>query len=406
MSKPQRVRSAPGLVWKTRANSVYEARWQARTDLTQRGYPVKSVRLWQGTGDPTREEWDFISDTCHQCQQEMLVWSRGGVVGPGVFTGTLSSLMDCYRADPDSGFAKLRYSSRTHYEDLMRPMRKDHGDEALTAMKARTFLRWHEKWSEGGKVAMGHSNIGMLRTLFSFGATILEDAECARLSGVLSKMRFAMPKARTERLTAAQATAIRAKAWEMDRPSIALAQAFQFELMLRQRDVIGEWIPVAEPGMSDTIHKGYKWLRGIRWEEIDANMTLRHITSKRQKEIVVNLRNAPMVMEEIGKLSDIPTSGPIIRSEWDELPWAAVEFRRWWRQVADACGIPKTVRNMDSRAGAISEATDAGADLEHVRHAATHSNISMTMRYSRGAEEKIAQVQKLRVENRNKARTE
>ena len=83
-------------------------------------------------------------------------------------------------------------------------------------------------------------------------------------------------------------------------------------------------------------------------------------------------------------------SGPIVVSEWDKLPWTAIEFRRWWRIVADACGIPREVRNMDSRAGAITEASDAGADLEHIRHAATHSNISMTQRYSRGAEGKIA----------------
>jgi hypothetical protein len=57
---------------------------------------------------------------------------------------------------------------------------------------------------------------------------------------------------------------------------------------------------------------------------------------------------------------------------------------------------------MDTRAGAISEATDAGAELEHVRHAATHGDISMTQRYSRGGTEKIAQVQKARIEYRNK----
>jgi hypothetical protein len=222
---------------------------------------------------------------------------------------------------------------------------------------------------------------------------------------MLSKMRFAMPQPRTERLTAEQAIAIRAKAHELGRPSIALAQAFQFELMLRQKDVIGEWVPLAEPGVTDLTADGLKWLRGIRWEEIDQNMVLRHVTSKRQKEIVVSLRNAQMVMEEIGRLAEVPASGPIIVSEWDKLPWTSPEFRRWWRICADAAGVPKKVRNMDSRAGGISEATDAGADLELVRHAATHSNISMTQRYSRGAEEKIATVQMKRAEHRNKPKT-
>jgi len=119
-------------------------------------------------------------------------------------------------------------------------------------------------------------------------------------------MRFAMPKSRTERLTSDQAIAIRRKAWEMDRPSIALAQAFQFELMLRQKDVIGEWAPIAEKGISYLQADGLKWLRGIRWEEIDQNMVLRHVTSKRNKEIEVSLKNAPMVMEELALLSPVP----------------------------------------------------------------------------------------------------
>jgi hypothetical protein len=84
------------------------------------------------------------------------------------------------------------------------------------------------------------------------------------------------------------------------------------------------------------------------------------------------------------------------------LPWRNPEYRRLWRKLANDCGVPKSVRNMDSRAGAISEATDAGAELEHVRHAATHSDIAMTQRYSRGSQDKVAKVMKLRAEQRGK----
>jgi len=404
MGKPVRVRDAPGLIWRKRAGGAWEARWQCRTDIVAAGYPIKSVKLGKFAGDPTEEEWNYIADTCVSLQQEMLVFSRGGLPVSVDFDGTLSSLMLHYRTDPDSPFRKLRYHSKCYYETLMGLIERDHGAEPLTSIKGRLFRRWYDAWSEGGKYAVAHGKIGMLRTLFGFGASILEDAECARLKGVLSELRFEMPKPRTERLTAEQATAIRAMAHKMGRPSIALAQAFQFELMLRQKDVIGEWVPMSEPGVSDVHHKKFKWLRGLRWEEIDQNMTLTHVTSKRQKQITVSLKNAPMVMEELATQYKY-ASGPIILSEMDGLPWDAVEFRRWWRKAADACGIPKTVRNMDSRAGAISEATDAGADLEHVRHAATHSNIAMTQRYSRGAEEKIANVQKLRIKSRNKSET-
>jgi hypothetical protein len=173
--------------------------------------------------------------------------------------------------------------------------------------------------------------------------------------------------------------------------------------MLRQKDVIGEWVPKNEPGLSDIVNDaGEKWLRGLRWHEINGDLILRHTTSKRNKDIEVNLRMAPMVMEEFARIGDLPSSGPVIRSEVTGRPYKTVHFRTEWRTIATAAGIPAAVKNMDTRAGAISEATDAGAELEHVRHAATHGDISMTQRYSRGGTEKIAQVQKARIEYRNK----
>lgn len=404
MSNPERVRSAPGLAWKKRNHGIFEARWQCRTDIVKKGFTIKSVKLWSGIGDPTLEEWNFIADTCNSLQQEMLVFSRGDLKADvSSFDGSIADLMRCYRYDQDSKFSKLRYASRLYYETLMGLIEREYGAFLVSELKGRVLLRWHENWSAGGKVAAGHAKMGMLRGLFTYGSTMLEDEHCIRLSSVMSEMRFKSPKSREPRLTAHQATLIRAKAHELGRPSIALAQAFQFEVMLRQRDVIGEWVPVSEPGMSDVTNLGWKWLRGIRWEEIDENLVLRHVTSKRQKLITVNLNNAPMVMEELTLLGERPSSGPIVVSEHSKRPWDATEYRRWWRKVADASGIPKEVKNMDSRAGGITEASDAGADLELIRHAATHSNIAMTQKYSRGAEEKIAAVQMLRLKHRNKS---
>lgn len=315
----------------------------------------------------------------------------------------LRSLIASYQTDEASTYHSLRYHVRKSHEGLLRRIADDHGDIALPEIKARLLLVWHKEWSAGGtKVAIGHAFMGQLRTLFSFGMTMLEDSECERLSVVMSKLRFPSPKPRTERLTADQAIAIRKYAHSICWPEIALAQALQFELMLRQKDVIGEWVPMDEPGDTDLAYHGKKWLRGLRWEEVDASMVLSHTTSKRGKPLVVDLKLAPMVMEEIALYGDHEPTGPIIICSATGLPFMGSEFRRKWRIVADGAGIPKDVRNMDSRAGGISEATDAGADLEHVRHAATHSNIAMTQKYSRGSIEKVAGVMQRRVEHRNK----
>lgn len=215
-------------------------------------------------------------------------------------------------------------------------------------------------------------------------------------------MQFPMGKPRSERLSAEQAELIRAGAHEIGKPSIALAQAIQFDGTLRQRDVIGEWVPINERNFTSAVISGYrKWGRGLDWREIDENWMLAHVTNKRQKLVVVDLKLAPMVVEELTKLhgldrSKYPASGPVIVSERHGQPWAEQEFRRYWRMIANKQGIPSTVRNMDSRAGAITEAFEAGANPESIRKSATHGQLSMTTRYSRNEAEATAEVLTLR----------
>ncbi|WP_336490974.1 hypothetical protein [Methylobacterium nigriterrae] len=65
--------------------------------------------------------------------------------------------------------------------------------------------------------------------------------------------------------------------------------------------------------------------------------------------------------------------------------------------MARAAGIPNQVWNMDARAGAITEAEDAGAHLDHIRSAAAHSQTSTTQRYSRDALGKSRRVAEMRL---------
>ena len=218
-------------------------------------------------------------------------------------------------------------------------------------------------------------------------------------------LRFSVGRHRKEYITADQALAIIAKAHELGRNSIALAQAFQFECTLRQKDVIGEWVPMEDKELSD-IHDGqWKWIRGLRGEEIDSNLILRHMTSKKQKPIEINLRLAPMIMAELAFAGKFPAMGPLIICEATGSPWSAKSFREHWRKVATAAGVPKTTWNMDSRAGAITEATEV-AEMDDVRRTATHSNVSQTQAYSRDDTKAIARVMTGRAAGRNKSGTD
>jgi hypothetical protein len=289
-------------------------------------------------------------------------------------TVTVASVAHSYRTDERSRYRKLRHKTRESYDCLLRRLERDLGPEQIANLDRERLLRVHAEWMKASGVSMAHSLITMLRGLATFGSTILKDRACRELRITLHDMDFPMAKRRAERLTRDDVIAIRRKAHEMGRPSMALAQALQFDCELRQKDVIGEWVPKnSEPGESDVTDGDLKWLRGIRWERVDQRLLLRHRTSISLKEIEVNLRSAPLVLEELMLMygldeaevfdrSKLPPSGPIIICEFTEAPWASHEFRRWWRKIADACGISKNVRNMDSRPRAASEgpATRAG----------------------------------------------
>lgn len=270
---------------------------------------------------------------------------------------TVEALLDLYKSDPNGAYQKIAFSSRENYDALMSIIVKDYGNRRLSEINARTLVEWHATWGIGNKVAVAHAKIGMLRRAFGFGSTILEDAECLRLSTILHNLRFKAPRRRKELLTSDQVVALRSKAHERGRPSIALAQAFQYDLGLRQINVIGQWVPTDEQGEADFVKGTEKWLNGIRWPDIDDNLVLRFTIHGTPEPLVVNLRQSPMVMEELkliygfdGDRGQLPKTGPIIINEYDDAPWKAIEFRRWWRLLANACSIPSSIRNMDSRA--------------------------------------------------------
>jgi hypothetical protein len=430
--QPPQIKDTPGIRWR-KVKHGWMGEWRARTDLVQRGYLPKYAQLWLASEDrpePNETICQWISDRCVALQNEMLVWARGGVPQHGIYVGDISSLIRAYQTDPDSPYQKLRYKSRLNYDELCSRLERDIwtddqgvertiGSTMISEITARRVLRWHRGWTKGGvHLTIGHGLVAMLRTLLTFGSTFLEDQNCRTVRVTLHDMRFPMAKPRKERLTAEYATAIRRQCHVDGLPSLALAQAIQFECTLRQKDVIGEYVPISEPGVSTVTDGNAKWISGIRWDEVDAALVIEHITSKRQKPLIVDLKLAPMVIEELkimfpgavridGSIdrAGLPASGPIVVSETTRLPWWDYEFRRKWRKAATKAGVPKVVFNMDTRAGAISEATNAGASLEDVRHAATHSNTNMTARYSRDSEGKIASVMQTRVAHRNKTRT-
>jgi hypothetical protein len=144
---------------------------------------------------------------------------------------------------------KKRYRTRIKHEGAIRRIVEKHGKMLLSEIRAKHIIIWHDEWSQGGQtIDMAHQMVGHLRTIFGCGAVVLENQDCERLLVVMrdKRLSFPMGEPREEIITAEQATAIRTKARQLGHFSIALVQALQFDLMLRQKDCpmdpdVGAW---------------------------------------------------------------------------------------------------------------------------------------------------------------------
>ncbi|WP_338832200.1 hypothetical protein [Bradyrhizobium sp. 27S5] len=273
---------------------------------------------------------------------------------------TLSDLINLYRIDPQSPFLELSHGVRVKHDRLLSRIMRDYGSRSLRGIQARDLLAWHSGWAANGKIEIAHSLISRIRVLARFGATALEDRDCRRLLHSLGELRFERSPSRKRQMSADQAEQIRniARDW-FGWPSIAMAQALQFELRMTQKEVIGEWIPGEEGEPSDLTRRTeqgeLKWVAGLQWSSLDDDFVLR-LSGKRTVE--VDIKRTVMVMEELAfyadkpvaylTRADLPSKGPMIMNEITARPFSTAEFRRKWRLVANRAAIPKHVKNMDS----------------------------------------------------------
>lgn len=433
---------ARGLNWRKRSKH-WVAYWVARADLVYRGYPLESQRLWPASDAvqptaPVDDEWNYIGSECERLQDEMLAWAHGGEDSDplSLFNDSLESLIRIYQVDPDSSYHNLRHETRIGYDSRMRIITKAVGKAKLSRLTFRDFKRWHEGFrgdkkdprtgrtvTQGKMVSRAHTLMTMIRMVIGFG-NLAGLPECARLKTILSdpQLEFEVGRARTQYLTAEQVIAIRKKAHAAGRASIALAQAMTYELGWRQKDVLGEWIPVSEPGLSQIINHGKKWVIGIEWREISDDLILRHRLSKsvRGRNAVADPKNGqieeydlkeyPMIMEEIARISPEKRKGPLLINERTDIPWRTKVFAKDWRSIARAAGVPDEVQNRDSRAGSATEADmvdDETIDVKEVQNHLGHATPEMTERYIRNRRHRRTKLQRARVKNRmtNDAKT-
>jgi hypothetical protein len=369
---------------------------------------------------------DAIAAKCRALTVELQEWL--GRQGPAAteYDGTLASLIGIYQTDEDSPYRGVKGNTRRHYDDTLAIVAAAVGPRRVDLLTRKDFARWHRGFrfpdGEDGpdRVRRAHNCIKMLRIVLRFGAS-MRYAGCRDAADVLSNMTFPLPAPRRAALTYAQAAAIVEGAIAAGRPSIGLAQALQFELSLRQRDVIGEWASAVETGekyakkySSGIVYHGQRWSGGVLWSDLSADLILTKTTTKTAAVGEWDLKLYPLVMRALAGCGERPATrpenagvlstrvGPMIVSETTGHPYRADDYRVKWRAIARAAGVPDAVWNMDSRAGGITEGADAGAAVDDLRRHATHTDAKMTSRYIRGTGPATARVATLRVAKRTK----
>jgi len=403
--------SCPGLTIIARQGRR-EAWWIARRDLRSRGFEPATVRLHPDPpadmDGPTRDA--LYMERCTGLWADMLAWADGKLLRPYErWDGTIGSLARIYQSHPDSPFHGCVPGTQKNYVSYCKDIIRTVGKRTIGALTGPDFRRWHANWL----VPPGHegepftrsaqAKMSMVRTILRFGIE-LRLPGCAAALEILSTIEFAAPKARKQFLEFTHADAIVREGLKRGTKlfrSVALGQALQFELTLRQTDVIGTWekprgpykMPVGAVKVGEEV-----WLPGLTWEIIQGGRA-EGSTSKNAHRFDFDLSLYPLVQLAMAAVPAEERKGPLVITNSGE-PIGPLIYSRNWRKLADAVGVPANVWNRDSRAGGVTEATDADAPLESVRHHAQHSDVRTTARYSRNAAKKTAEVARIRVASR------
>ena len=118
--------------------------------------------------------------------------------------------------------------------------------------------------------------------------------------------------------------------------------------------------------------RGEKWTGNFSWENIPGwRWRMKTSKSKYRTAAEFDLSKYSMLFPLLEAVPHEERVGAIVKGEHGQ-PVRERSYRKWFRQIARAAGIPDEVWSMDSRAGGAAEAEEAGAALDAIQGALTH----------------------------------
>lgn len=400
-----RTSKAPGLVWRSRGDGTRAAYWAARQDLIKQGYQPRMVRLHYAEGDP------MLIGRCHALQAEMLEWAKTAGVGrPPQYDGTVRSLVAMFEAHPDSSYRDIEPDTREKYSRALKLYIVGHkGAKRIDTTTGNDVKRWaKELLAAKYSPNTVYYAINVFKIAVSFGSS-LRIRECTVLRQELRDTRFHGGRRRTEQLTYGQVAAFRDKAREMGLHYMARCITLQFDFAMRRRDVIGKYYREddSDAGIRKRARKGrWVWRDGLTWADKDEDGIVRRVVSKTRRTTaavaVHAIADYPDVEAELARTPIERRVGPLVLHDKTGVPPTEEQCRRDFRTIAAACGIPFDVKMMDARAGADTEAYEAGVSTEDAMALLTHSEEATNRGYLRELTEQSRRAAKMRVASRKK----
>jgi hypothetical protein len=185
--------------------------------------------------------------------------------------------------------------------------------------------------------------------------------------------------------------------------SVALGVAAQFEFTMAQIDVIGAWDRIDRPldVVADAIVQSDRIRRpGLRYEDFLPNMILDMSRSKNGRSGVFDVTAYPLFMRVLSAVPKEERRGPMVIDEAGT-PFQRRYYNRLYRELADACGVPSGVWNMNARHGGATEADQAAVPLADISQHLQHSSIATTKKhYVKPNVETTRRVARARVQHR------
>lgn len=427
-SMPRRGR-APGLK-RGRHNLPY---WIAKQIVRDPlGYPDICIPL---PADATEEQ---LVELCQAHTARLRAWvaertpdkmrqQREPKLTRTSYDGSVKAACQIYQEHPLSAFHTVSASTRRGYLADLKVIIGSVGARLVKNVTVLDVQHWYREWRKGvalvddkgtqwtgpERIARAHNAIAMVRTVLRFMAA-LRHPDCKLLAEELSKIQFEREGSRDQELTYQQVRDFLRGAAEMagkglierDRALyLSIGVAAQFEMMLRQGDIIGKWSPrrvdAKYPGGITLLHVDDEtWAGFFTWEKVPGwRWRTRTSKSKYRAAVEFNLSLYDLLFPLLEQVPAEERTGAIVKGEHG-LPIRYRTYAKTFRKIARFAKIPDEVWNMDARAGGAGEAEESLVSIDLIREGLTHTNTTTTTRYIRRRTKKIEAIAEARKQSR------